>query len=76
MTTQSESPPEANAEPGRTHADDHPAAAVGHDGGGSGHGDDDGEPLGPIDWRAWGAAVVGIVAALVTAGALAVAGST
>ncbi len=38
-------------------ADDH-ADAHGHD-------DHGGEALGPIDWRMWGAGVVGVVSALI-----------
>jgi hypothetical protein len=55
--------------------DDHAApgqgaiAASGHEGHhGDAHGDEHGHPgaesLGPIDWLAWGAAVVGVAAAL------------
>jgi hypothetical protein len=49
--------------------DAHATDAHGDDGHG-GHGEHEDEPLGPIDWPAWGAAVLGIVAALVAAGAL------
>jgi hypothetical protein len=45
---------------GDAHADD------GH---GGGHGDR-GEALGPIDWRAWGAALLGVVGGLVVAASL------
>jgi hypothetical protein len=49
-----------------THADTVDAHAT------DAHGDDghEGEPLGPIDWPAWGAAVLGVVAALVIVGVL------
>jgi hypothetical protein len=53
------------------HATD--AAVAGHhgDGGhGDGHGDHGGPALGPIDWAAWGAALVGLIVALVIAAAL------
>jgi hypothetical protein len=47
-----------------------------HDGGGQGHDDGHGnghgheEALGPIDWRAWGAAVVGLIGGLLVIVAL------
>jgi hypothetical protein len=41
--------------------------------GADGHGDD-GEPLGPLDVRAWAMAGLGVVMGLVVAGALLVAG--
>ena len=48
--------------------------ATGHDhadAGAAGHGEShDGDALGPIDWRAWGAGVLGAVAAGVVAVAL------
>ncbi len=48
----------------------HPPDAT-HD---SGHGDGhDTTPLGPIDWPAWGSALLGLVVALIIAGALYVA---
>ena len=47
--------------------DAHAAIETAHDQHAGGHG---GETLGPIDWRAWGAAAVGAVAALIVAGAL------
>lgn len=44
---------------------------AGSHGDAGGHGDGHGgEPLGPIDWRAWGAGAVGAVAAVIVAGAL------
>jgi hypothetical protein len=49
------------------HADTH--GAVTHDEP-HGHDADEAAPLGPIDWPAWGAAALGVAAALVTAGAL------
>ncbi len=64
--------------------DDH--AASGHDAGMAGgehghqadaHGEDDhghgGEPLGPLDLRAWGAAILGTASGLLVAGVLYVA---
>jgi hypothetical protein len=54
-----------------THEED--AAGHGHADHGDAGGHDAGhsqEPLGPIDWRAWGAGAVGAVAAVVVAGAL------
>lgn len=63
-----------------TDAHDVALSATEHDAGGHGHADhgDDGghdaghaqEPLGPIDWHAWGAGVLGAVAAGVVAVAL------
>ncbi|MBX3031297.1 MAG: hypothetical protein KF809_14210 [Chloroflexi bacterium] len=54
------------------HAPD--ASVAGHHGdGGHGDGHDDGHggpALGPIDWPAWGAALVGLAFALVVAAAL------
>jgi hypothetical protein len=49
-----------------------------HAGGAQGHHDDahgdahahDGETLGPIDWRAWGAMVLGVALGVVVLGAL------
>ena len=67
--------------------DAHAAAETtdGHATGGHGHADHDGggghdaghaqEPLGPVDWRAWGAAVLGAVAAGVIALSLYLAGT-
>jgi hypothetical protein len=49
------------------HADTHVSEA--HDEP-HGHDEHEAEPLGPIDWPAWGAAALGVAAALITAGAL------
>ncbi len=52
---------------------DHDAGGHGHADHGDGGGHDAGhaqEPLGPIDWRAWGAGALGAVAAGVVAVAL------
>ena len=61
--------PHAAAQP----AGDHDEGGHGHSdhGGGSGHDASHAqEPLGPIDWRAWGAGALGAVAAGVVAVAL------
>lgn len=52
----------AGAADGQGHGDH--GATTGHD---VGHAQ---EPLGPVDWRAWGAACLGAVGAVVTALAL------
>jgi hypothetical protein len=55
---------------GVDHAHDAQAASSHHEdahGDGHGHGE---ESLGPIDWRAWGAAVLGIASAVAVVGAL------
>ncbi|MCJ7709510.1 MAG: hypothetical protein MUQ32_01640 [Chloroflexi bacterium] len=44
-------------------ADDHGSTDDHADG--HGHDDHGGETLGPIDWRMWGAGVVGVVSALI-----------